>query len=400
MLTQLSATVLERLLQAAALILIARQVGPSAFGQYAACIALTKMLSVAFSLGLDIWLLRNGFRQGDAGQLAARGTACLLIKFCLGLVWLGVIVLLAPWLDQNAYPPALLLITAAAVWFEELANIVWSTFKAALQNQVLLRFITLAQAVALTTVLVLIALDTRTVLTYAWAIAVVTGLHAVAAIIWQVRTFGWQRQPHILLPIIRETLPFGLSAGLAMIYGRADIAMVAYWLGKRAAGFYSPAASLVTALALISTAVYYVMLPILSRVYTESVAEAEKLTLRFVAASVLLGGLAGTALALVAHPLADFIYGAAYVETGDVLALLAGVLAARFVSTALATALVAVGQQNRRVGVQAVVAFLNVALNVWVITHWGLLGVAGVYVFTEWVLVICYAALLWLWRRR
>ncbi|RIK32206.1 MAG: hypothetical protein DCC55_36370 [Chloroflexi bacterium] len=361
---QLSATVLERLLQAVVLILVARQVGPDAFGQFAACLALTKILSVGFGLGLDIWLLRNGYRNDDHNELARHGTTCLAIRTGLGLLWLGGIVLLAPWLDPGAYPPALLILTAVGVWFEELANIVWSTFKAALQNQILLKFITLAQATLLVAILFLMASGVRAVEVYVWAYVVVA-----------------------------------LSTSLAMIYGRADIALVAHWLGERAAGLYSPAVSLANALALIPTAVYFVMVPILSRLYTEEPARADRMMIHLVRVSIGVGLAAGAGLAVVAQPLAQFIYGSAYTVTGDLLAVLGGVLAARFVSMMLATALVAYGLQAQRVVVQAGIALLNVGLNVWLIRRWGLPAAAGVYVFTEWVLVIGYALLVWFWRR-
>lgn len=396
---QLSATILERLLQAVVLILVARQVGPDAFGQFAACLALTKILSVGFGLGLDIWLLRNGFRSGDCAELARHGTTCLAIRAGLGLLWLVGIALLAPWLDPGAYPPTLLILTALGVWFEELANIVWSTFKAALQNQTLLKFITLAQVTLVVVVLALMAGNVRAIEPFVWAYVVVSALHALVAIRWQVWTFGWHWQRSDLWPTLRASVPFALSAGLAMIYGRADIALVAHWLGGRAAGLYSPAVSLANALALIPTAVYYVMVPVLSRLHSEEPARAEWMTARLVTASAALSLAAGVGLAVVAQPLARYIYGGAYSVTGELLALLGGVLAARFVSMALGTALVAYGLQTQRVTVQAGVALLNIGLNVWLLRRWGLPAAAGVYVLTEWVLVAGYAFLVWFWRR-
>jgi O-antigen/teichoic acid export membrane protein len=396
---QLSATVLERLLQAVVLILIARQVGPAAFGPFAACIALTKILSVGFALGLDIWLLRNGYREGDTNRLAEYGTLCLTLRVGLGLLWLLGVGVLARWLDPVVFPPDLLLVTALAVWGEELANIVWSTFKAALQNQTLLKFVTLAQVIAVGVTLILIGLGVRSVLTFAWAQASIVGLHALVAVIWQIRTFGWRWRAATLLPILRASVPFALSAGLAMIYGRADIALVAYWLGQEAAGLYAPAVSLANALALIPTAVYYVMLPLLSRAYAQGGLVGEPLAGRFVWSSVAVGGLVGGGLALAAQPVVGLVYGPAFAATGRLVTVLSGVLAARFISMALATVLVAVGRQNVRVVAQTVVALLNVGLNLWVIRRWGLTGVAGVYVLTEWVLVIGYGLLAWSWRR-
>lgn len=396
---QLSATVLERLLQAVALILIARQVGPTAFGPYAAALALTKMLSVGFGLGLDNWLLRNGFRQGDPAILAQHATNCLTIRAGLGLVWLALLALIAPWLDPAVYPLTLLLLCALIVWAEELANVVWSAFKAALQNQLLLRVMTVAQAAFVLAVLGLMLLGVQSIWAFAGVQLLITTLHALVAIWLQIRRFGWQWQPRTLRPILRESVPFALSTGLAMIYGRADIALVGLWLGERAVGLYSPAVSLANALALIPTAVYYVMLPVLSRAVLESPRYAARITRRLVVASTGLGLLVAAGLAIMAPLLVGFMYGAAFATTGQLLVILSGVLAARFVSMALATTLVAVGQQTARVIVQTGIAVLNIGLNVWAIRQWGLTGAAAVYVITEWLLALAYLGLVWSWYR-
>jgi O-antigen/teichoic acid export membrane protein len=390
----------ERLLRAVALILIARQVGPAAFGQYTACLALTTILAVGFGLGLDVWLVRNGYRQGDKTQLAQHATTSLAIRFGLGLFWLAGVALLAPWLDANAYPPKLLLLVAVAVWFEELANLIWSGFKAALQNQTLLKFVTLAQALFVAAILGLMALGVRTVMAYVWVQVAVAGAHVLVALFWQLRTFGWHWEPRSLRPTLRASLPFALSVAFAMIYGRADIALSAQMLGERAAGFYAPAVSLANALALIPTAVFFVMMPILSREYAERPKWADATANRFLLVNTGLGLLAGISMALMAQPLVHFLYGPAYAPTGALLSILGGVLAARFISMALATVLVAVDRQAPRVIVQAGVAVLNIGLDILLIRQWGLPAVAWVYVLTEWVLVAGYGFLVWLWRRQ
>jgi O-antigen/teichoic acid export membrane protein len=389
----------ERLLRAIALILIARQVGPAAFGQYTASLALTTILSVGFGLGLDVWLVRNGNRTAEHGRLAQLASTSLVIRVGLGLGWLAGLALLVPWLDANAYPPQLFLGVALAVWLEEIANLVWSTFKAALQNQTLLKFVTLMQALFVAAIVLLMVLGVRAVLTFVWLQVAVAAIHALVAIAWQIRTFGWRWAPATIRPTLRATFPFALSTVLAMIYGRADIALAASLLGERAAGLYAPAVSLANALALIPTAMFFVMVPVLSREYLEQPQWAERTARRFVLVNAGLGLLAGGALALLAGPIVRVLYGPAFAPTAYLLAILGGVLAARFVSLALATVLVAVDRQTPRVAIQAIVAVLNIGLNLWLIRQWGLPAVAGVYVLTEWLLVVGYAFLVWLWRR-
>jgi O-antigen/teichoic acid export membrane protein len=396
---QISATVLERVLRAVALILIARQVGPAAFGQYTASLALVTILSVAFGLGLDVWLVRNGYRHGDQDLLAQHATTCLLLRIGLGLLWLAGMAALAPWLDGGAYPAPIFWLLALAVWFEEVANMVWGAFKAALQNQTLLRFVVLGQAIFVGAILALMGAGVRQVMIYVWLHVVVAGLIAMTAVYWQVRTFGWQWSPATLGPTLRAALPFALSAGLSMIHGRADIALLAFWLGEEAAGVYAPAVSLAVSLTLIPTAIFYVIVPVLSRDYTERPAWARITADRLIWANAGLGVLAGGGLVVAAQPLVTLLYGPAYHATGLLLAILGGVLAARFLSLALAAVLVAVDRQSTRVVVQAVVATLNVGLNFWLIRQWGAPAAAWVFVLTEWVLVIGYAILVRGWRR-
>jgi O-antigen/teichoic acid export membrane protein len=56
--TLFSGSVVAQGMTALALLLTARQLKVDAYGQYTACITITSMLSILFSLGLDVWLLR------------------------------------------------------------------------------------------------------------------------------------------------------------------------------------------------------------------------------------------------------------------------------------------------------------------------------------------------------
>jgi O-antigen/teichoic acid export membrane protein len=239
----------------------------------------------------------------------------------------------------------------------------------------------------------------RNVMAFVWLQMAVAGAFALVSIYWQIRSFGWQWEPSALLPTLRASLPFALSTLLAMIYGRADIALVAYWLGEQAAGLYAPAVSLANALALIPTAMFFVMVPVLSRDYSQKPPWAQAMVKRVMWANAGLGLLDGGGLILVAQPLVYLVYGPAYRATGELLAVLGGVLAARFLSLAFATVLVAVDRQAPRVVVQMGVAVLNVGLNLWLIRQWGLPAVAWIYVLSEWVLVTGYAFLVRSWQR-
>lgn len=399
----LSASVITKIVSAGTTILIARQVGVAGFGAYAAALALLRIASVFFSLGLDAWLLRNGYRSGHSTQLAGYTATNLLIKVVLGALWLAIISMASIYLLPALYTPSLLMTLALAIWLEELASTAWSAFQAALRNQTTFLLTTLFHGLILVATLLLISQGERAILPFAIARVGAAAIGCGVALWWLRHALGlsvapatWPREASRQL---RETIPFGLSAGLSLIYGRADTAIAAHWLGSEAAGLYSSAMSIMSMALLMPLAIYLVMLPILSRAHAQHAATLLPLTRRLIGWNTLAGLLLGTTLALVAEPLMRLIYGIQYAESGIVLTIFSGVLALRFISFALAVFVTAVGWQSRRTGVQGIVAVANVGLNLLVVQRWGLPGVATVYLLTEGILLFGYARLVMRWWR-
>jgi O-antigen/teichoic acid export membrane protein len=98
---------------------------------------------------------------------------------------------------------------------------------------------------------------------------------------------------------------------------------------------------------------------------------------------------------LLAPYLVLWLFGETYTPTTSVLIILSAILLTRSIISPVAAVLVAVGWQSRRVVVQAIAAALNISLNLLVIQHFGIVGVAFVYVITEWVLLGGHLLLLW-----
>jgi O-antigen/teichoic acid export membrane protein len=372
----LSASSLERVLLAVIVMLVARNVGPTEFGAYAASFALTRILAIIFSLGLDAWLLRNGLREGDYGQLRMLSTTCLTIKFSLGALWVLAMIGLSSFLNPEVFPPAFILLCSLTILFEETANTVWSAARAALRNQQILKFFVTGQVLLLATVAVLGYRGTDSALAYLLAQMMLTGLIAVIALVWQARTLGFSLDLYSLLPTLRGTLVFGASAGLAMIYGRADVALVAHFLGSQAAGFYSPAVSIMSALVLVPMAAHLVTVPALSRKYEENPASVPALARRLILVSIPIGVIAILVLAFSADTVVRILLGSKFAETGELLTVLSGVLGARFITLAA------------------------VGLNLLIIPRWGIMGAAGTFVLTEWLLVGGYLNLVKRWGNR
>ena len=393
----LSGTALSRGLSALILILVARQIGRDAYGQYSATIALVGLVAILFSLGLEGWLLYKG--GSDREHLGVWFTSAFWLTVLLGIGWMAGLWFVTPYLNPSSFPWSLIVLASLALWLEEVARLIWSAFKARMRNNLTSLLMVVSQGAFLVVCLLLAAVRSRDAEAYMAGRLVAAALGAVASGLLLRRELGIGFRPRTLRPALRGTLPFAASTGFSVIYGRADLAIVGHMLGKTAAGVYAPALTLTNTLFLIPVAVYEVMVPLLGRGYKQDRAWTARTAAWFAVSMLLVGIALAAGLAWISRPLITILYGTDFQSSAEVLAVLAGVLALRCPTIALSALLVAVGWQSPRVGVQALSAVLNVALNLLVVRGFGVMGVARVYLGTELVLLLGHLGLYLLWIR-
>jgi O-antigen/teichoic acid export membrane protein len=386
-----------RVLSAVVIFIIARQSGVEKFGLYTAAFSLAKLTAVTFSLGLDNWLLREISQSRK--QVDTLAGAALAIKIVLGFVWLLALGAITPFLNQDAFPLDLVMLSAFAVWFEEILNAVLAVFKGLLRNDVTSKLMVTSQLILLgiTAVIAQLPENSPALFFVGRILAMVLGL---CISLWVLlRSEKLKLQLESVFRALRGTISFGLSNGLSVIYERVDITIIAHFLGKIATGIYSPAISLMTTLFLIPSVIYGVMLPVFSKMHGDSRKELPKYSFRLFWLSAILGVFMGVGLVVIAYPLVWFIYTPAFISSAPILVILSSVLLFKCLSFASAAVLAAVGWQKKRVYVQFVSAILNIGLNLLVVNQFGIRGVAYVYILTEFVLTIGYMALVLKWQK-
>lgn len=397
-LTLFAGTSLARLISAAALILIARKLGVESYGQYVASLAITGLTAVLFSLGMEGLLLHEGGKDPD--RLPKMITAGFFVTGVIGALWVFGITWVARALDEQTFSPTLVFLAALSLWLDGISTIAWTAFKSVLKNHMTLMLMAGSQILWLVLVAICYALNVHDPKVYL-TVSVIEAVISMLVSTWiTIRAFGW----HFDFKFVRQTsiasLPFAASIAFATIYGKADVTIVANFLGKIPAGLYGPAISLVSAVVLAPAAIYSVMVPALSKLYATSTQRMDRALKRLMSGSLAAGLVAGIALALIARPLVQLLYGSDFALAGDVLLVLSGVLGLRCVNYGLASILVAVGWQRHRAVMQGISAALNVILNLIVVVQWGIIGVAWVYVLSELALAIGYSALVYIWRQR
>jgi O-antigen/teichoic acid export membrane protein len=235
------------------------------------------------------------------------------------------------------------------------------------------------------------------ILAMGWA-QVGGGLAALAAAGWLGLRHGawprlagaWRAWPEL----IRGGMPFAATAVLVMIYFRIDTLMLAHLSGERSVGFYNANVNLVFAAMLLSQALVMAVFPVLAGVRDPAEETARRVMRRGLGLSLAAALPIAIAAAFFGRPILTLLYGAPYAEGARSLALLMGTLPALFVTNLVGHALGALGRQRLVLGVAAVNAAVNVALNLWLIPRFDYDGASAATLVTELVGVGAFAALL------
>jgi O-antigen/teichoic acid export membrane protein len=383
-----SATSIGQVAAGISILLTARPLGVDSFGQYTACFALTRMTSILFTLGTDTWLLREG-RRGKipVGKLIGSNFA---IKSLMGLIWLFGLFVVSLFLNPTTYPPQLLVLSALATWLEATLQTVSYFFIISLKNKATLTLELVSSLGLLFGTLGLGFIHQVDPMVYALLRVGMASLAILVGLVWSRKVDALSLDTKVFKETLKHILPFALSDALLLIYTQADITIVAIILGKQAAGLYSPASSILRAMFVIPSAVYLVMTPVISQLVAQgsqrlsSVIRQTYLLLAGIGAFLWLGtGLLGPGFSWL-------VLGSRFSTSGEILVILGVILFLKSCSYASASIIVATTGQGKRVILQAMVAAINVILNLLVIQRFGIEGVAWVYVISEMALLVGY----------
>jgi O-antigen/teichoic acid export membrane protein len=373
-----------------ALLFTARQLGAPSYGLYAANFALASITSFIYNLGLDIWILREGGRKPE--NLAKVIGSVTIIKFIGGILWLLLITTTASNVRGDIFFRDLVFYSALVVFFDNLFNSTLATFKASLKNRYTIILETSSDTAWLLATIYIIHLGVVNPILFLQVRIITLGISLLISFILVYRKIGIKADLSSVKQALQEAPPFAISEFLAWIYMRADVIIIAMFLNKAAVGIYSPAVGLVNALYLIPSAIYFVLTPVLSNLIstanqkTLSTAKYAMIISFFVGIGLFIG------LRIFIELFIDFL-GPTYFGTKDVLRILSINLFFHSLSFILASLLVALNLQQKRVIVQAIAVLFNIIFNLLVINRWGILGISWVYVITEIIILLGYSVL-------
>ena len=372
---------------------VARQLGPTQFGELSYAVTLIVLFQGVCNLGADGLIVRDIARSPDrAAEIL--GTAFRL-RLLAGLgCWAaatGLVALLRP---QDTQAILLTAIVGASLVFQAADTIdLW--FQSQSRNAYPVRAKLAAYTVAN---VVRVGMLLNNAPLWAFALAAVVDAAALAgalAVVYsrskvqQAWHHSWVRAWRLL----RESAPFMVSGVAALLYMRIDQIMIREMLGEEALGIYSAAVPLSHVWAVVPVALATALAPFVARKKAEGEVAYMSAIARVFQVFAAISVLVTMVTALLAEPLVFLLYGQAYAAAAPVLAL--HVMANVFIFMGVAQGLWLINEGHGRMtlyrtGLGAVVC---IAGNWLLIPRFGLMGSAAVTVLAQFVAAVASNAL-------
>lgn len=371
----LSGNGLKLALQAVYFILIARSLGPDQYGAFVAAVAIAAVLSPFVGLGTSNLLVRNAAR--DRSLFNESWGNSLLVTFITGALGVGVVLVSRHWLSSHIGATVLLLIAVADLVFGRITDLCGFAFGA------LERFgatahinvwISLSRVVGLAALVAIVPHPG----VEAWAVAYLATAVAttVASAVWALRslglpTLGMQR----LLRELGEGIYFSVGLSAQTVYNDIDKTMLAKLGALEAAGIYGAAYRLIDVSTVPLRSILSAVNPGSFRAGSggmdQSLAYMKPLMIKAALYSICV-----MAALVICAPVLPHVLGAEYRDAASALRWLAVLPVLRSVHLFLADALTGAGYQRMRSIVQAVVAVVNILINLWIIPLYSWRGAA------------------------
>jgi len=376
-----------RILPALLFIYIAKKLGDENFGKLSFVYSFAGICFIVADFGLGTILIRNVSRQKELTKEYVGNI--LALKIVLSLLCIFVIGIFIHFTDYPADIITILVIFGGVMFFKALVDFFSAVFNAheRMDMEALLKgtnhiLLFLAGIIVLAMGFGLLRLANVFLIVY--LISSIIGFYIVYVSIVEIR-------PRLNLrfwkQILRESLPLALTVIFTVIYFKIDVVMLSLIRGDNSEiGWYSAAMRLIELVGVLPALIVSALFPIVSSLYKESIDSLKnvfKTSFRYLTV-IALPIAVGTFL--LSEHLVYTIYGEEYVKTIPALKVLAIALIFIFVNYILMNILVAVDRQMTNAIMAGTCVFVNIAMNMCLIPHYGYLGASTATVITEIVL--------------
>jgi O-antigen/teichoic acid export membrane protein len=200
-------------------------------------------------------------------------------------------------------------------------------------------------------------------------------------------THALQIDREMIWPMMKEALPFGITALSGMIYTYADSIMLSSLKGNEVVGWYNAPYRLMLMMLFIPNVINVVIFPVMSRYFTSSPSFLKLIYTKYLKFMLILSLPLGMGTTLIADKIILFVFGVGFENSIVALKIIIWTIVLTFIGAAFARLLESVNQQRIITKISMVCMVVNVLLNILLIPKFSYIGSSFVTVFTEFLLV-------------
>ncbi|MEM9951130.1 MAG: flippase [Chloroflexota bacterium] len=361
-------------------VIIGRVLGQTGLGVYASTLAWIFPLSLITEFGIGTLITRDVAQSPENSHAYLR--ASIIARLMMGSVLMIMIWLLAPLLSDDTLVQVGLRIASPMIIILPFYSSFTAIFRAkqVMMPIALLNLGMLIVQVTWTAIAVWLGSD---ILILLFINTVTSALQLIAA--WAVyRRQFYHPTKHIieLEHLLRRASPFAVAAILAAIQSRIIIILLEQFTTIDAVGSYSAAFRFIEAGRLLPHAFFDALFPLLAGLATIR-ADLNHMFRRMLLGLTGFGVLFASVITVVATPLITLTYGTAFIDTSEILVILAWGLLPMLLKSGRTLYWYALGQEGYVNLITGVVIVLQVLLSLWLIPSYGVIGAAYVVIITE-----------------
>ncbi len=376
-------------------VLIVRQLGANAFGQYSAVIAFGIIFAIVSDLGLSPYAVREIARLRDQPDGIEKSKQLygniLTLRFLLSILSI-ILIVTAAWLTHRPW------LMIGAIALNSLGLMLYSVQGAS--ESVLMGFerLDISSGGKVINQLSFVVFGGLFLFLgwgyYGLIIAGLIGVSVMTWICWKgVQSMGVRSlrpNPQVWMGLLRASLPFGMIGFALGLSYKFDTLLLSIYRGDAETGFYNAAYNLVFSMVLFSNVINTALYPSLSR---QSINEPHKLvrsyerSLRYLmifALPVAVG------IWAVADQIIPLLFTQSYAPAIPALRIVIWVVPLMFASEFFGYIVLISGKENKAARAVFVSTGLNVMINLLLVPRFGLFAAAVMTVLTEVVLVSQY----------
>ncbi|MDO9509990.1 MAG: flippase [Candidatus Magasanikbacteria bacterium] len=384
------ASIAQRVVSFVYFIIIARVIGVENTGDYFFALSFSTIFLVVADFGLNNVLVRELARDQEKGNSYLNNL--LSLKFFLGIFSYVLIILFANVLGYSSTTKILIYVAGVTVIFDSIQNLFYATLRAAQKLKYEAFGIFISQ--------VLTMIIGTTALLLHWPLYFLIVAYTIPSFLsifysgfFVTKHIGWRFKPvwkkEILKPFLIMALPFFAAAIIGKLYAFSDSLLMSKMLTKEQLGFWSVPYKIVFAFQFIPIALTASLYPVISALHTNE--NKERI------AQLLLKG--WRYLLLIALPLSFGIYAVAdkfiisfytqaYAPSSAILKVLIFSLIFSYLNYTMAAVLNAVNRQNEQTLLVLFALIFSIALNIWLLPKFQVMGAAISVIVSNIVLFI------------